>query len=559
MADNTLAKLPTPTRANGGLLQIPGLRQALILVGVAAAVALGVLVAIWSRSPIYAPLYSNLDERDASQVVAALQAADADYRLDPTGRSVLVAEGEVARLRLALAAQGLPAGSSAGSVERGNDSPFGLSDAAEKARQKQRLEADLVASISVLQPVKSARVHIALPKQSAFVRDRRPASASVVVSLMPGRKLDDGQVSAIVHLVAASVPDLDPSQVSIIDQQGNLLTSGRGEGADALADSRFRFTRNVEQTYVARVIELLTPLIGPGRVRAQVTADLDFTENERTSEQFSPQGSILRSEQVSSEERNGVLPSATGIPGALSNQPPVTGQQPTAAEPNAAAPTPGMAGSAPGERSSSATRNYEIDRTVSHVREPVGRVRRLSVAVVVDNKMSVNEDGEIITEPLSASELAQVTELVRSAVGFDAERGDTLSVINAPFHVEPDIEAPPAPPLWQQPAVREIGKQLLGAIVLLVIALSVVRPLLRALLAPSAPKPVPTPSTPSTVQIVESGAGIDAPGPASGVAPVPSLPKVAFEQKVDSAKRMVSENPRQVAQVIKTWLAEDGV
>lgn len=559
MADNTLAKLPAPTRANGGLLQIPGLRQALILVGVAAAVALGVLVAVWSRSPIYVPLYSNLDERDASQVVAALQAADADYRLDPTGHSVLVAEGEVARLRLALAAQGLPAGSGAGSVERGNDSPFGLSDAAEKARQKQRLEADLVASISVLQPVKSARVHIALPKQSAFVRDRRPASASVVVSLMPGRKLDDSQVSAIVHLVAASVPDLDPSQVSIIDQQGNLLTSGRGDGTDALADSRFRFTRNVEQTYVARVIELLTPLLGPGRVRAQVTADLDFTENERTSEQFSPQGSILRSEQVSSEERNGVLPSATGIPGALSNQPPVTGQQPTAAEPNAAAPIPEMAGAAPGERSSSATRNYEIDRTVSHVREPVGRVRRLSVAVVVDNKMSVNEDGEIITEPLSASELAQMTELVRSAVGFDAERGDTLSVINAPFHVEPDIEAPPAPPLWQQPAVREIGKQLLGAIVLLVIALSVVRPLLRALLAPSAPVPAPTPSTPSMVQIVDSGAGIDAPAPANGAAPVASLPKVAFEQKVDSAKRMVSENPRQVAQVIKTWLAEDGV
>lgn len=557
MAENTLAKLPAPNRTIGGLLQIPGLRQALILIGVAAAVALGVMVAVWSRSPIYAPLYTNLDEGDASQVVTALQAANADYRLDPSGRTVLVAEGEVARLRLALAAQGLPAGSGAGSAGRGSDSPFGLSDAAEKARQQQRLEAELVTSISALQPVKGARVHLALPKQSAFVRDRRPASASVVVSLLPGRKLDDSQVSAIVHLVAASVPELDPSQVSIIDQQGNLLTSGRGDGADALADSRFRFTRNVEQTYVARVVELLTPLVGPGRVRAQVAADLDFTETERTSEQFSPQDSVLRSEQVSSEERNGSLAVATGIPGALSNQPPTTGQQPTAAEPNGGAPAPELASMPPGERNSSATRNYEIDRTVSHVREPLGRVRRLSVAVVVDNKASVNEDGETITEPLSQSELAQMTELVRSAVGFDAARGDTLSVINAPFHVEPDIEAPPAPPLWQQPAIREIGKQLLGAIVLLVIALSVVRPLLRALLASSTRAPAA--QALPTVQIMAGDVDIDAPMRTGGAGSVPALPKIGFEQKVGNAKRMVSEDPRQVAQVVKTWLAEDGV
>ncbi|MDP1697190.1 MAG: flagellar basal-body MS-ring/collar protein FliF [Xanthomonadaceae bacterium] len=561
MADSSTSRLPARLPGPAGLAQIPGVRQLLVLLGIAAAIAIGITVAVWSRSPVMAPLYTGLDERDASQVVQALQSAGDQFKLDVSGTAILVPEGDVARLRLRLAAQGLPQGSASGVAAEAEASPFGMSDFAEKARYQKRLEGELIASIGSLQPVKASRVHLALPKQSAFVRDRRPASASVVVTLFPGRRLDMAQVNAIVHLVASSVPDLDPNQVSVIDQKGELLTANRAGDSSALADGRFRVMQNVEQAYSGRIVELLTPLVGPGRVRAQVVANLDFTETERTSEQFDPAASVLRSEQVSNQQRgNANMGEGVGVPGALSNQPPLMPAQPTAAEPNAApvanTAATTMANPPPTDQSSSATRNFEIDRVISRTREPTGTIRRLSVAVVVDNKASVDEDGEIVTEPLSQVELAQMMELVRGAVGYDEARGDSVSVINAPFHVEPDAEALPPPPLWQQPAIREIGKQVLGAIVLLVLALSVLRPLLRSLVSMS-PPPSPNP-----LQVLAGAENLNegdgSRSSVSGTGNLPALPKVGFEQKVGLAKRMVNEDPRQVAHVVKTWLTEDG-
>ena len=566
MADSSTARLPARLPGPAGIAQIPGVRQLLVLLGIAAAIAIGITVAIWSRSPVMAPLYTGLDERDASQVVQALQSAGDQFKLDASGTAILVPEGDVARLRLRLAAQGLPQGSASGIAGEAEASPFGMSDFAEKARYQKRLEGELMASIGSLQPVKASRVHLALPKQSAFVRDRRPASASVVVTLFPGRRLDMAQVNAIVHLVASSVPDLDPNQVSVIDQKGELLTANRAGDSSALADGRFRVMQNVEQAYSGRIVELLTPLVGPGRVRAQVVANLDFTETERTSEQFDPAASVLRSEQVSNQQRgNANMGEGVGVPGALSNQPPLMPAQPTAAEPNAAPAANTAAATAataatpsPIDQSSSATRNFEIDRVISRTREPTGTIRRLSVAVVVDNKASVDEDGEVVTEPLSQVELAQMMELVRGAVGYDEARGDSVSVINAPFHVEPDAEALPPPPLWQQPAIREIGKQVLGAIVLLVLALSVLRPLLRSLVSMSPPPP-PSPNPLQVLAGAENlNEGDDSRPSVSGTRSLPALPKVGFEQKVGLAKRMVNEDPRQVAHVVKTWLTEDG-
>ncbi|PIQ38032.1 MAG: flagellar M-ring protein FliF [Lysobacterales bacterium CG17_big_fil_post_rev_8_21_14_2_50_64_11] len=561
MADHATARLPARLPGPAGLAQIPGVRQLLVLLGIAAAIAIGITVAVWSRSPVLAPLYTGLDERDASQVVQALQASGDGFKLDASGTAVLVAEGDVARLRLRLAAQGLPQGGVNGVAAEPEASPFGMSDFAEKARYQKRLEGELMASIGSLQPVKASRVHLALPKQSAFVRDRRPASASVVVTLFPGRRLEADQVNAIVHLVASSVPDLDPSQVSVIDHKGELLTANRAGDSSAMADGRFRVMQNVEQAYAGRIVALLTPLVGPGRVRAQVVANLDFTETERTSEQYDPAASVLRSEQVSNQQRgNANMAEGVGVPGALSNQPPVLPAQPTAATPVAAAAgiaaAPGTATVSASDQSSSATRNFEIDRVISRTREPTGTIRRLSVAVVVDNKASIDEEGEVVTEPLSQTELAQMMELVRGAVGYDEARGDSVSVINAPFHVEPDVEALPPPPLWQQPAVREIGKQVLGAIVLLVLALSVVRPLLRSLIALT-PAPVAAANALlADAEQVDVGDGRRV--AMSGPGALPALPKVGFEQKVGLAKRMVNEDPRQVAQVVKTWLSEDG-
>lgn len=561
MAEPATARLPARLPGAVSLSHIPAVRQALALLGIAAAVAIGIVVALWSRNPAYMVLYAGLDERDASQMTQALQAAGDRYQLGPGGTSIMVPEGDVARLRMKLAAQGLPRGSQDASVQGDETSGFGMSDFAEKARYQKLLESELAGSIASLQTVKTARVHLAMSKSSAFIRDRRPASASVVVTLFPGRRLDGEQVSAIVHLVASSVSEMDPHQVSVIDQLGNLLTSAESAGAMAGADGRFKLVRTYEQAYAGRIVELLTPLVGPGRVRAQVVADLDFTETERTSERYDPQARVLRSEQLSNQERRTGNPIAQGVPGALSNQPPATVSQPTAAEPDEVAGTAGAAAGdkaaqpPPAETNSTATRNFEVDRTISRTREPIGTIRRLTVAVVVDNKLAVDEDGEVEAVALNQTELAQMIELVRNAVGFDETRGDSVSVLNVPFQAPQEEQAPASPPLWQQPAIREIGKQIIGAVVVLVLALSVVRPLLRGLIAPAPRETRPMLISASSVDDVSLPAGVERGGAAERTL---AFPPVAFEEKVTLAKRMVSQNPRQVAQVVKNWVGEDG-
>jgi flagellar M-ring protein FliF len=425
-----------------------------------------------------------------------------------------------------------------------------MSELAEKARYQQMLENDLSSTISNLQSVKSARVHLALPKSSAFIRDRTQASASVMIALYPGRQLDASQVGAIVHLVAASVPELDPGRVQVIDQSGQLLTSSDPGSDTAVSDARFRLVRQIETQYAGRVEELLTPLVGAGHVRAQVFAQMDFTETEKTSENFDPQKTTLRSEQSASERRADAV--AGGIPGALSNQPPSTPAQPTAANPKAgAADANASTQKDNGEISQSATRNYEVDRTISHTREPVGQVNRLTVAVALDNKTSLDEKGKPVSTPFTKEELDQMTLLVKNAVGFDEKRGDNVSVVNAQFMSPPDLE-PVNVPLWQQPTVREIVKQGIGALLALGLILIVLRPLFRNLVGPS------------RAQLALAGAGANGMEPLSdtltlgGRVSAPGTPPLGFEQKVELAKRVASQDPKQVAQVVKTWVGEDG-
>jgi flagellar M-ring protein FliF len=392
MADNAIAT----TDDNGSRLdsfkQIahsPATRQLVLLVAVAAAVALGVAVVLWSRGPNYGLLYAGLEQKDAAAITQELQAGNTPYQLSSDGSSIMAPAADLAALRLKLAAKGLPQGSAARSVLPAADSPFGMSDLAERTRYQQLLETDLGATIGGLQSVRAARVHLALPKPSAFIRDSREASASVLVTLYPGRQLDAGQVAAIVHLVAASVPELDARQVSVIDQQGQLLTTDP-DSPGAVGDNRLRMATRIENTYAQRIEELLMPLVGPGRVRAQVYADLDFSQSEKATETFGHEHPSLRSGQTSSERRGGGAAAAGGVPGALSNQPPALVTQPTAAKPDAgkaAANTATTTTTDSGESSSSATRNYELDRTISHVSDPAGRLARLTVAVVLDDKL----------------------------------------------------------------------------------------------------------------------------------------------------------------------------
>jgi flagellar M-ring protein FliF len=540
------------------LTRIPGARQALLLLGIAAAVAIGVAIVMWSRTPNYSMLYANLDEKDAAQVVQALQTSNIDYQLGNGGTSIFVNANDVSNVRLKLAAQGLPRGGAA-SGDAGADAqnPFGMSELAEKTRYQQMLENDLAATISNLQSVKSAKVHLALPKSSAFIRDRTQASASVMIALYPGRQLDAAQVGAIAHLVAASVPELDPRRVSVIDQAGQLLTTADPTSEAAIGDARFRLVRQLETAYAGRVEELLTPLVGAGHVRSQVFAQMDFTETEKTSENFDPQKATIRSEQSASEHRaDGGA--AQGIPGALSNQPPSAPAQPTAANPNAGANgATSTAKADSGEISQSATRNYEIDRTISHVREPVGTVHRLTVAVALDNKNSLDDKGKVVSTPFTKDELDQMTALVKNAVGFDESRGDSVSVVNAAFRTEPDLE-PVNVPLWQQPTVREIVKQGIGALLALGLILIVLRPLFKNLVGASRAHALALAgATAGNAAVI-----LNDPAPDTltlgGARSAPGTQPLAFEQKVELAKRVAGQDPKQVAQVVKTWVGEDG-
>ncbi|HEY9513983.1 MAG TPA: flagellar basal-body MS-ring/collar protein FliF [Rhodanobacter sp.] len=574
MADNAVA-----TTGNGSRMdpfkqftRNPATRQLVLLVAVAAAVALGVAVVLWSRGPNYGLLYAGLDQKDASAITQELSAMHTAYKLGGDGTSIMAPADDLPGLRLKLAARGLPQGSAASSVTP-NDSPFGMSDLAERTRYQQLLEADLGATIGGLQSVRAARVHLALPKASAFIRDSRPASASVLVTLYQGRKLDAGQVAAIVHLVAASVPDLDARQVSVIDQQGQLLTVDP-DSPGAVGDNRLRIATRIENTYAQRIEDILTPLVGPGRVRAQVYADVDFSQTEKATETFNPDNPALRSEQTSSEHHGNGSAAAGGVPGALSNQPPVAVAQPTAARPDAGKAVAGKpavaaanAANAQGDSSSSATRNYELDRTISHVSDPAGRLARLTVAVALDDKLvaatpTTTDDGETKpappkSVPFTAQELAHLTDLTKNAVGFDAERGDSVSVVNQPFQRGPGIEALPAVPLWQRPGVLDLLKQGLGVILALLVAFGLLRPLLKGLLrGASASRALAGPLPSVDVRVDDLPTAGEAPARLGAAAAAPA-PVLAYEQRVGAARRMVGENSKQVAQVVRNWVSED--
>ncbi|MDE2307707.1 MAG: flagellar M-ring protein FliF [Xanthomonadaceae bacterium] len=564
MADNAIA-----TTGNNGsrldpfkqLTGNPAARQLLLLVAVAAAVALGVAVVLWSRGPNYGLLYGGLTQKDASAITQALQAGNTPYKLSSDGSSIMAPAADLAALRLKLASQGLPQGTASSEAAGAGDSPFGMSDLAERTRYQQMLETDLGNTISGLQSIRAARVHLALPKPSAFIRDNQAASASVLVTLYPGRQLDAGQVAAIVHLVSASVPDLDARHVSVIDQQGQLLT-GDAESSAAIGDARMRLATQLENTYAQRIEQLLTPLVGPGRVRAQVYADLDFSRTEKATETFDPAHPALRSEQTSSEQHD-AAGAPGGVPGALSNQPPAVAAQPTAAKPGAGAPgaaTP-AAGSAaaatagPTESSKSATRNYELDRTISHVSDPAGRLARLTVAVVLDNKLvSPGDDAQPPKSvPFTAQELQHLTELTKNVVGFDAARGDSVSVINQPFEHEAMPEALPGIPLWQRPGAMDLIKQGLGVVFALVVAFGLLRPLMKGLLrGETSARALAGPMHNISVRVG------DDPQSAEPMARLNAVPTLAYEQRINAARRMVGENSKQVAQVVKNWVGEDG-
>ena len=573
MAEQTTLLVPANTNPTLALL-----RQVGVLVGIAAAVALGVGVVMWSRTPNYGLLYSSLSDRDLTQVMDALQAADVRFKVDHGSGAIMVPASQIYDARLKLAAAGLPKSASTGfEVLEKDTGPFGSSQIAELARYQHALEEELAKSIGQLSNVRSARVHLAIPKPSVFARDKKDPSASVLVDLYPGRRLEEGQVAAIAHMVSASVPNLKMEDVTVVDQQGHLLSGAESPEQMLVAVQRFEYTRKLENTYAKRVEDILTPLVGLDGVKATVAAELDFTNTEQTSESFNPDAQSVRSEQTLEENRTGSIEG--GVPGALSNQPPGAATVPettgananNAANPNATGGTPpgATAGAAAASSASpqsarrQATRNYEVDRTISHSRMAMGSVRRLSVAVLVNNRTTVGKNGKITKTALSKEEVERITGLVKEAVGFDATRGDTVNVTNADFTVPPQPEPLPEPPLWKQPWVLDVGKQILGGLFALILAFGVIRPAIRALTRKEAGMPAniqPMLNADGTLAIPSGAAALPSPAQmAQAGANTARLgaPASGTSSEIDRVKQLAAQDPKVAAQVVKNWVSAE--
>ncbi len=549
---------------------LAGLRPILLLVGLAAAVAAGVGVALWSQGPTFNLLYGNLAGDDAAQITQVLGGAGIQYKMDNNGAAISVPAEKVADARLLLAGKGLPSAGGFASMTR--DSGFGLSQFMEGARYQHALESELAQTISSLQSVASARVHIAAAKASAFVRDRQPPSASVFLQLRSGGRLSSEQISAITHLVASSIQELTAEQVTVVDQQGRLLSSPKGTDDAAIHQQQLELARQVEEEYAQRVESLLAPLVGPGRVRAQVVAQFDMSAVEEAREQYRPDSQIVRSEQTAEDQSAGSGGGARGVPGSLSNQPPEAGVALPAASgaslaaANAAAGATGAASNAgagaAGNSSRQSTRNFEIDRTVAYTRQPGGRLKRLSVAVLIDNARVTGKDGKITERVLSEKELGRITALVRDAVGFDQARGDSVNVMNAAWSGEPlanGIIEELKIPLWEKSWLQQLVKILAGLIMVLVVVFVVVKPTLKQLLTPvkymTATKGLPNKQAGGDAP--QSGNPGALPGGATASA-AQSGNNLAYEHQLAQAKTLVAQDPARVAQVVKGWVATDG-
>ncbi|MDF3847376.1 flagellar basal-body MS-ring/collar protein FliF [Achromobacter denitrificans] len=550
LSSSLLAKFPV-------LEKVRALPKPVLLGAAAAVVAAIVAVAMWSSEPNYKVLFSNLDDRDGGAIVTALGTMNVPYRYNDTGTALLVPAERVYDTRLQLASQGLPRGGSVG-FELMDNARFGASQFAEQINYQRGLEGELARSIEAMHTVQHARVHLAMPRQSLFVRERQAPTASVLLNVYPGRSLSDAQVSAISWLVASSVPELTAENVSIVDQNGRLLSAPLGEGRGMDAD-QMRFVREMEQRTVERILTILNPLVGPGNVHAQASADVDFSRREETSEVYRPNQepgqAAVRSQQTSDSTQRGVNP-AQGVPGALSNQAPTNAQAPIANPPQPQPPRPGQpqqpanaqqqqqqqqtgtqAATGNLNERRDATTNYEVDRTISHIKQPVGTLKRLSVAVVVNYIR--DKDGE--PQALPPEELNKLTNLVREAMGYSDARGDSLNLVNSQFN-----DGPPPVPVWRDPEMISLFKTILAWLVGGVLALWLYR-ILRRTVGDYLYPPV----DPEQAEADR----LDAAREAQEAARAKEVDR--YQDNLERARTMASKDPRAVAMVMRTWMSKD--
>ena len=559
---------PVPPAGFIGYVQSPQGRRAVLMVAAAAVIALMIGIWMWSQKTEYRVLFSNFSDRDGGAIVAALQQMNVPYKYSEGGAAILVPETVVHDVRLKLAAQGLPKGGNVG-FELMENQKLGISQFLEQVNFQRALEGELARSIQTLQAVQAARVHLALPKASVFVRDQQKPTASVILGLYPGRMLDAQQVSAIVHLVASSVPELPPKNVTIVDQSGNLLSDTSKLPANSLDPTQLKYVQDLQQDIVKRVESIIEPIVGTGNVRAEATADIDFSRSEQAAEIYkpnqTPDTAAVRSKQ-SSESQNSNT-SASGIPGALTNQPPAPATAPiTNPPPNA--PTSASSGNARKD----STINYEVDKTVQYTQQPMGGVKRLTVAVVVNYKRTIDPTGKIVMKPLTDAERTQIENLVKEAMGYNKDRGDSLNVVNTQFSIEPEPELP----LWKQPEMialaKEIGRYVLLGIVMLYLYFGVLRPLIRKISGKEereAKERAEAEAAAAAAAAAEAEAEAEAeaddmfdPEDPDAIVQLSGEPeeideRAEYKANLESAKQWAKNDPKLVATIIKSWVNDE--
>ena len=576
MAETTMnpaALPPGTTQPAAGMwaefLAQPAVRRTLPLAVSVFALLVMVMVFMQVNKASYRPLFPGMSSVDQAAAYESLQKAGMPVEIDAASGSVSVPSDQYHEAKMVLASQGIPATATDGFAMIRDQQSMGTSQFIEQKRYQLAIEEELAHSISSIQAVQHARVHLAVPKQSVFVRNRVEPTASVILTLAQGRRLSDAQAQAVVHMVASSVPYLQANNVSVVDQFGNLLADDQDMSGLGMSDKQLSYRNKLEKMYQQRIQSLLGPLVGANKLRAEVNADMDFTVQEMTQENFNPNTISIRSEQLSQGETNKSEVLGEGVPGSLSNEPPKDpvmqdNQTETLVQ---AGTTAATESSGPLNR----TRNYEIDRTIQHTKLATGELKRLSISVVIDEPLTVDEAGEEVRQSLTSEQIAQFQSLVKTAVGFDDQRGDNVTVIGMAFQPEMEI---PAVPMWEQNWVQDLIRQVLLAMLALVFILVVLRPVIKNLVSPKV-----------VLAEAPAGGGVDANGNPVAAAPVEPEPMVegetleemkarmrpkksnismdmldtanSYDDKVALMRMLVTEDSKRVAGVMSTWVKQD--
>jgi len=535
------------------LVAMPWMRQLLVMVAIAASVAVGVAAVMWSQGPDYRVLYSSLEPDRAAAVIEGLDAHKIRYRLDQNSGAVMVPANQLHEARLKMASAGVIKPSGTGLEMIQEEKGFGVSEFMETKKYQHALETELSRTIESMHQVRRARVHLAMPRQSVFVRERRAPSASILLDVSAGASLDRNNVKAIINLVASSIPELKADQVTVVDQQGNLLSRLDENNELEMGTRQFEYRQAIERAYEVRIADLLSDITASGKVRVQVAADIDFSAAQESRESFNPDKQVIRSEQILRDNRGGSANAdAQGVPGALTNQPPTGAdmremdEQPEETVATSNEPT-------------SIVRNYEIERVLNYVNTPAGSVRRLSVAVVVDNARTEKADGTVVSVPTSADDIDQLTKLVRDAIGFDEQRGDRVTVMAADFRPIDGMSEAEGISFWQEAWFATLFKQLLVGLGLLALVLGVLKPAVKSLLTQKSTPAMSPDMMAEAVANTASGHPQVAAMIGSDMPPnVHRLPPVfagqGLENRMGVVRDAVESDPRIVAQVVKNWV-----